>query len=320
MSVRPVVSVVIPCHNARAWIAETVQSVVQQQEATALDVIVVDDGSDDGSAEAARDAAGSMTIRVLVQPQSGVSRARNAGTAAARGAFVQYLDADDVLLPDTIARRVDALAQSGADVAYCDYVRWEEQPDGSFREGVRFERQIVGGADAAVLGGLWWPPGALLYRRTVVDAIAPWREDLPIVQDARFLIDAALSGASFVRVPGIGMRYRMHANSLSRRDSRAFLEDCYRNGCELHASWERDGSLDRARRGYLLELYGYLSRSYFPVDRARFTEVVARLKRLDPGYVPAGPRAFRAVSRLVGYPRAEYVAAAWRSLKDAAAQ
>jgi glycosyltransferase involved in cell wall biosynthesis len=312
----PAVSVVIPCHNAEAWIGETIASVAIQ-EGVAVEAIVVDDGSEDASADAARAAAGHLPLAIIRQPRGGASRARNAGTRAASGAFVQYLDADDVLLPGTLACRIDALS-GGGDVAYCDWIRWEAGPGGAYHDGETVARTLGGRPEIDLLLDAWWPPGALLFRRTLVERILPWREDLPVIQDARFLQDAALAGAVFVHVPHTGLRYRSHPDSLSRRDSKAFVDDVYRNGLDLQAAWERDGSLDEDRRRCLVRIYSHVARAVFARDRAAFDEVVARLKALEPGYVPDGPAALRAVAQVVGYPRAEYVAAAWRRLKLAA--
>ncbi len=112
----PQVSVVIPCRDAEAWVGETVASVVSQA-GVSFELIVVDDGSEDRSAEIATASAGGK-LTLIRQAGSGVSRARNAGTAAATAPFVQYLDADDVLLPGTLAARVSALERHQADVAY----------------------------------------------------------------------------------------------------------------------------------------------------------------------------------------------------------
>ena len=128
MTPMPQVSVVIPCRNAEPWVGETVASVVSQADVS-LELIVVDDGSEDRSAEIAYESAdGKLTL--IRQTGSGVSHARNTGTAAASAPFVQYLDADDVLMPETLAARVSALEESQADVAYCDWQRWQRRNDG----------------------------------------------------------------------------------------------------------------------------------------------------------------------------------------------
>ena len=310
----PLVSVIIPCWNADAWLAETLTSALAQS-GVALEIIVVDDGSTDQSL-AVIDAVGGSAVRLIRQDHRGVSHARNAGTDAASGVFVQYLDADDVLMPGTLAARVKVLIESDAEVAYCDWVRWERSADGTFASGAAVARTLGPRPDTDLLTDFWWPPGALLYRRTLMDRGLRWNERLPIIQDARFQLDAALAGARFVHVPGIGLKYRVHgAGSLSRKDPVSFDADCFRNAAELHDAWQRDGSLDRERSRALVKVYGRLARVFFAIDRDRFHEVLSRLKTLDPQYVPPGPPAFRRLTQLVGYPASEHVASWWRTLR-----
>jgi hypothetical protein len=252
---------------------------------------------------------------VIRQPHLGASRARTAGTLAARGRFVQYLDADDVLLPSTIENRVGALEASAADVAYCDWIRWEGSAGGTFTDVETVARELGPRPDIDLLTTSWWPPGALLYRRTLVDRIGPWREDLPIIQDARFALDAALAGARFVHVPSVGVRYRVHGDtSLSRSNRPAFLEDCLSSASQVHDAWQAACALDDDRRQALLMVYGGLTRAFFSIDPARSAAALARARSLDPAFVP-GPDGLRALTRLVGYASAERLAARWRQAK-----
>jgi glycosyltransferase involved in cell wall biosynthesis len=307
------VSVVIPCRNAAAWLSETLESVLTQERVD-LEVIVVDDGSDDESVRIAR--AAGPRVTVIAQAPLGVSAARNAGTRAARGAFLQYLDADDVLTPGTLAARVTLLDDSGADVALAPWTRWERT--GDVFVDTRTERRVMGHRpDVELLTDAWWPPGAVLYRRSIVERIGPWRTDLPIIQDARFLLDAALNGAAFVYVDAVGLKYRVLDGSLSRRDPAAFLDDCYRSAADLHDRWLRDGGLDDERRRALVRVYAHVARPFYATDRARFADAFARITALDPAFRPEGPASLRALSGLVGYPTAERLALWWRQVKKA---
>lgn len=311
MSQTPHVSVVIPCRDASAWLAETLES-VSRQAGPATEVIVIDDGSTDDSAGIAR-RAGAQVVSV---PPQGVSAARNHGTRLARGQFVQYLDADDMLVAGTLAARIEALESRGADVALTAWTKWERQADGRFEAGETLRRRLGPRPDVDLLTDAWWPPGAVLYRRAIIDRIGPWRSDLPIIQDARFLLDAALCGASFVHVDAVGLRYRIHGNeSLSRRDPKAFILDCFRSAADLHDRWMQDGSLDADRRQGLIRVLGHLARSLFAIDRGRFEDALDRLYRLDPRYLPESPGSLRTLSRTVGYRRAEHVALLWRRAK-----
>ena len=112
MSAAPSISVVIPLFNKAAYVAEAIASVLGQRW-PALEVVVVDDGSTDDGAERVR-ALGDARVRLVRQPNSGVSAARNHGITLACGDLVAFLDADDRHHPDYLAT-VAALVASHPD-------------------------------------------------------------------------------------------------------------------------------------------------------------------------------------------------------------
>jgi glycosyltransferase involved in cell wall biosynthesis len=99
----PLVSVIIPTHNRRELVTEAVHSVLVQR-AVDLEVIVVDDGSTDGTAE--RLAVAAPGVPCIRQPQRGVAAARNAGVRLARGRWLAFLDSDDLWRPDKLHRQL----------------------------------------------------------------------------------------------------------------------------------------------------------------------------------------------------------------------
>lgn len=107
----PLVSILIPAYNAEQWICETLQSVVRQTWRR-KEVIVVDDGSTDRTLSIARQFA-SPSVKVISQENRGGGIARNTALSLAQGDYVQYLDHDDLLAPDKVARQVEAM--SGGD-------------------------------------------------------------------------------------------------------------------------------------------------------------------------------------------------------------
>ena len=255
------ISVVIPCYNAAATLRETIDSVLAQD--TQCEMIVVDDGSSDASAEILQSYG--ERLRWLSTPNRGASAARTLGTEMARGRFIQYLDSDDLLVPGTLAARRAALEASGADVAHTDWQKLEQEADTSFRladlmrpDTAAIERDAE---TAAATGTFWAPPAALLYRRDIVERIGSWSPSLPVIQDARFLFDAAALGARFQYVPGVGALYRVTAGSLSRRSTARFIADCARNAEEIEALWRRQEPLSNARRKALAGMWTHVATS-----------------------------------------------------------
>jgi len=130
MSAAPRVSVVIPCFNAERYIAATLRSVLQQTDVE-LEIIVVDDGSTDGSIAVVQQQF--PQVRLIPVANGGVASARNAGIAAATGEWVAFCDADDIWLPGKLAAQFDAMARvPGCRMSYTAWHVWtcaEPEPD-----------------------------------------------------------------------------------------------------------------------------------------------------------------------------------------------
>ncbi len=130
----PTISIVTPAWNAAVHIGETTRS-LRAQSRTDWEWIVVDDGSTDETARVVmEEGGGDERIRVIRQPNRGVSAARNRGLDEARGAFVGLLDADDLWLPEALARRVERLeSRPEIDFAYANQYRYDEITGRRFR-------------------------------------------------------------------------------------------------------------------------------------------------------------------------------------------
>ena len=113
------VSVIIPVYNCIKFLDKAVKSVIAQTESEILELILVDDGSSDGSAELCDDFSNQYAnILVLHQKNSGVSVARNNGIESAKGEYIAFLDSDDEYAPNFIH---EMLAESEYDLVCCDY-------------------------------------------------------------------------------------------------------------------------------------------------------------------------------------------------------
>lgn len=297
------VSVIIPCFNAASWLPATLRSVTAQRGVD-LDIVVVDDGSTDGSSEVVREVC--PAARLIRTDNYGASAARNRGTAEARGSFLQYLDADDILASNKLTQQVDALERSGADVAYGDWQRLVEHNPGEYSNGEVVRREMEGPPDIALFTWFWSPPAAYLFRRGIVEAVGSWNCNLPIIQDARFALDCALRGARFVYCPGLMAFYREHTtNSLSRRDQPAFVRDCLINALEVKQCWEERQPLSDSRRGALAEVLHYVATASCGKDAKTFDTACAALGEVAGRYTPMNGRNLsKMVFQLLGYRRA----------------
>jgi glycosyltransferase involved in cell wall biosynthesis len=276
------ISIIIPCYNASPTVRTTINSVLSQA-CPDKEIIVIDDGSTDRSAEIIKSFGDAIVAEFW--PNQGASAARNQGTKRARGKYVQYVDADDILMPGTLEERLEALERTGGDVAYTDWQQFMIGPDGVIRPGNVIAQPLNRlGNDpeaACACSTFWAPPAAILYRRWVVDAIGEWNTRLPVIQDARFIFDAARVGARFTHIDGIGALYRVSGDSLSRRSSRSFIKDCFVNALEIEAIWRKDGKLTDTRREALVQIWTYLATSTYRTNLPEFGEAVQHLSTVS---------------------------------------
>lgn len=112
----PLVTVIVPVYNAELYLEECLDSIAAQTH-TSLEVIMVNDGSNDSSADICRRFADrDRRFRLLDLPNRGVSAARNTGIDQARGSYISFIDADDIMHPDLIRRLTATAADTGADI------------------------------------------------------------------------------------------------------------------------------------------------------------------------------------------------------------
>jgi glycosyltransferase involved in cell wall biosynthesis len=168
------VSTIIPVYNRAAMLREAVDSVLAQTWRP-IEIVIVDDGSNDGTPEAAQRLATGLPdlIRVVLQSNAGPGVARQKGFEASRGEFVQFLDSDDLLLPDKFALQIRGLREDpDAGISYGKtYTRRNgvRLSDPAQRSGERLRTLFP-----AMLSEPLWPTLAPLYRRSILEAIGPW--------------------------------------------------------------------------------------------------------------------------------------------------
>ncbi len=303
------VSVVIPCFNAAATLGATIASAMAQG-GCGSEIVVVDDGSTDASPAIARGFG--PNVRLFTGPNRGVSAARNRAIAETAGEWLVFLDADDLLLPETLARRLATAQATDADIVVCGWRDLVEDGSGPTEEPVRsvdFEA-LAADPEVACAAEVWAPPAALMYRRGLVERIGGFRPDLSVIQDARFLFDAALHGAQFARSGHIGAVYRVRADSLSHRDPARFWRCVLLNGTQIEALWRARGSLGVRQRVALSNIYNGAAHGLFRAGDPSYRKALAALRAAG---LPIGRRnrVAELVSDVGGQPAAVRLAGLW---------
>jgi glycosyltransferase involved in cell wall biosynthesis len=204
------ISVVIPTHNRYALVLEAVKSVLAQ-DGCEFEVIVVDDGSTDGTAGALAALPG---VRILVQPRQGVAAARNAGARIARGEWLAFLDSDDLWCAGKLAAQVKF---------HCDrpQVPISQTEEIWIRHGVRvnpctYHRKPVGDIFLPSLARCLVSPSAVMLRRNLLESVGGFDENLQVCEDYDLWLRLACR-VPFGLVPEpLVIKRGGHADQLSR--------------------------------------------------------------------------------------------------------
>ena len=212
----PKVAVVTPAYNVEAFVAETIDSVLAQTLSD-WEMVVVDDGSVDGTADVVSRYA-DPRIKLLRQRNSGQSAAQNKGLSAVTADYVVFLDADDRLRPDALARLAAALdGAPAACVAYGNeaFITEEGGPYDPGRKPILVKRPS-GDVLAPLLRGNFLVTGALIARRQVLRTVGGFDAGIVMAQDWELWCRLAAEG-EFVFIGGAPvLEYRMRQASIAR--------------------------------------------------------------------------------------------------------
>ncbi len=205
-------SVIVPVYNGERYLASALQSVFEQ-DYHPFEVIVVDDGSVDRSADIA---CSYRAIRYIYQSNQGVAVARNVGIAAARGEFIAFLDQDDLWAPNKLSVQIDYLLKHH-DVGYVlARQRLFVEP------GTNLPPWLKKGLLLKDHTGFL--PGTLVVRKTVIEQIGEFDSNYSIADDADWLVRAKDAGVRMVILPETLHHKRIHGSNLSSRTQVSYPE------------------------------------------------------------------------------------------------
>ena len=206
----PAISVIVPARDLRLFIGEALAS-IQAQSRLVHEILVIDDGSRDGTAELVREmATRDSRLRLLSGEGRGAAAARNLGLRAASGDIIAFLDGDDIWPRDKIARQMERLTAN-------------DRPDivsGLVQRFRAFDTAASGPADATGPALPMASLAACLFRREAFARIGPLDETLLWSDDHDFMLRAREAGLRIVIMRQIALYYRRRAGSLSQ-DARA---------------------------------------------------------------------------------------------------
>jgi glycosyltransferase involved in cell wall biosynthesis len=263
----PAVSVVIPTFDRRPFVLEAIRSVLEQT-VDDLEVVVVDDGSTDGTLEAVEGVA-DPRVRCVRKEHSGIAATRNRGLAESRGRFVAFLDSDDLWVPEKLEKQLPLLEGENGFV----YARYR-----SVRDGETLRSKPVGGPSGRIflslINRIFVQTSTAVVKREVIDAVGGFDASLRYADEYDFFLRLAeRTRAGFVDEDLV--IYRIHGGNESRNRERRVSEnlEVYRR------LFARSDLTRRARKAASIRV-------------ARYAVQLGRL-RFEAGDVDGAARCFR---------------------------
>lgn len=297
------VSVLIPCFNAEAFVGAALESVLAQTYAP-IEIIVVDDGSTDGSAGVLNQFR-TRGVTVITQANAGQCAAANRALAEAKGAYIKFFDADDLLHPEMIERQMRALAGRTDVVALGEWARFYSAPEEAVFAPLPMYRDaqpIDWVASEFLTGEPMMQCAMFLIPHAIFDRSAGWDQRLSLINDFEFFSRVLTATREIVYAPGARMYYRSGLpGSLSRQQSRKAAESAalsLKLGT-AHLLAAEDSPRTRRAAANMLQTFEY---TFFP----RFTDLrralAARIAELGGSdLAPDGPPGFHALRRWIGW-------------------
>ena len=309
----PLISIIIPCYNAERWLAATLESALAQTWPN-KEIIFVNDGSNDDSLSVAQGFS-ARGVHVIDQPNRGASAARNAGLHVARGEYIQYLDADDLLAPDKIEQQMRLIEPlRNRVISSGRWIRFHEKP-----EKVLFTDQVnyrdLTGIEFLQLHweeGCMMHPAAWLAPRELLDDAGPWNESLTLNDDGEYFARVMLVAERIIFCNNAYTYYRTHSGPrLSVCRDRRALESLYYS-VELSTGYLLAADTSSLSRAAVAYAWKWTAFELYPdaTDLALLAENHSKRLGGSNRAFPAGLK-FQILSKLLGWRLARRLSAKW---------
>ena len=308
MKKNPTISILIPCYNAEQWIAQAIQSSLDQTYAN-KEVIVVDDGSSDRSLEIIK--IFDDRIRWETQPNQGGNITRNRLLKLSTGEWIQYLDADDYLQPDKIEKQVAFLKQHPqADVIYSPSIYEYHDGNDSRREIL----PIPEPRDPWILLARWFLPqtGSPLWRKQAILDVGKWKVKQPCCQEHELYLRLLIAEKQFEYYPGAGSVYRQWSEgTLCKRNKPETQRHRLAIKDRLEEYLRITNQLTQERLNAINQARFECARMIWLSDRQWARELIAKIRSTEINFIPSGaaaPKFYQFIYRLFGFAMAEHIA------------
>lgn len=295
---KPIVSVIIPTYNRADFINEAIESVYAQTYRP-IECIVVDDGSTDNTKTILEKwtqvSDNEFYFKYLYQCNSGAQVARNTGIESSTGSFIQFLDSDDLLYSDKLAKQILFLSNyKNYDAVFGD---WEKGlPNDKLHikaepKHTNFLHQFLIGQPIAIF--------SMLMRKTIVEKIGAWDITIKRNQEIDFHLRGVLAGCKYAYQPMLCGLWRIHsgeriANVARLTDAIAFYRK-WENELMQHQKWNTDLAL-----GVVYNYFWFLN-NYSGNNKREMAQVLQEIFRLYPRHPIFISPKFKWVKSLLGF-------------------
>ena len=308
------VSILIPCYNAEKWIEQAIKSALNQTYPH-KEVIVVDDGSTDNSLEIIKSFGDA--IRWETGKNQGGNATRNRLLELSNGEWLQYLDADDYLLPNKLEQQVQFLEKnSGIDIVYSPSI-FEYYTSEKVTQKIL---PIPKPHDPWVLLARWYLPqtGSPLWRKQAIIDVGGWKVDQPCCQEHELYLRLLIAQNNFQYCSEAASVYRQWSESTVCKKSKS---ETYRRRLEIinktEQHLEATNQLTQLRQNAINQAKFESARIIWLTDKEWAKKIISQIRNRDFNFIPQGdfaPKIYRLMYKILGFDFAERVAEIKRTL------
>lgn len=305
------VSILIPCYNAARWIEEAITSALSQTHRN-IEVIVVDDGSTDCSLEIIQSFG--TQIHWETSENRGGNVTRNRLLELSQGSWLQYLDADDYLLPPKIEQQLKVLTQNpDVDLIYSpSIIQHHQQGQEQISQTIL---PIPQPHDPWSLLARWYLPqtGSALWRKEAIAAVGGWQVDQPCCQEHELYLRLLQAGKKFSYCDYGGSVYRQWSEStVCKRDKGETYRRRLAITDRLEQHLEQTQQLTKLRQNQINQARFECARIIWLSERHWAKQIIEDIGDRDRTFIPSGacaPQTYRLMYRWFGFEVAEKIAA-----------
>ena len=325
----PLVSIIIPVYNTEKYLAETIQSALNQSYPD-KEIIIIDDGSTDKSLSIANSFKNEH-VRVFYQSNKGASSARNKGIAESKGDYIQFLDSDDLISPDKIKNQITLIAQKEGYLSICrtayfmdDENHLSKKPVQDWKKSgsdhpVDFLIKLYGGALIGPEYGGMITLHSWLTPKKIIEKAGLWNEGITLDDDGEFFCRVVLASNGIISCPNSVNYYRKskQGNTLSGQKTYAASQSAL-SALELKALHLFKHSNSPDAKLAMSRLFWEFTSFFYPNYRKLTFISENKARQLAPNfhYSPYKSGLNLFLSKIVGWKTIRYLQYAKNKIRD----